>query len=60
MDAFYEITGRGSEDNVIQRIAVLSVTEREQLEARGYRVVRRTLDRTLWRWLLSDDDEATS
>lgn len=56
MSAFFEIIDRY--DHVIQRIAVLTETEREQLEHRGYRVVRRTLDRTLWRWLLEEVDSS--
>ena len=53
MDAFFEITD--ASDHVIQRIAVLTVTEREQLEHRGYKVMRRTLSPKLWRWLLEDE-----
>ena len=55
-DAFYEIIAP-IDGRVLQRLAVLTVAEREQLEHRGYQVVRRTLDRTLWRWLLDDDGD---
>lgn len=52
--AFFEIIDP-HDQRVIQRIGVLSRTEQERLRANGYKVVRRTLDRTLWPWLLNTD-----
>lgn len=50
MEGFWEIINLDGE--VVQRLQVLGGTEREQLEARGYRVVRQVFDRSLWPWLV--------
>jgi hypothetical protein len=51
MNSFFEIIDPRSDD-VVQRVAVLTVSEHQQLERRGYRIVPRTLNRVVWPWLL--------
>lgn len=51
MDAFWEILDP-YDGHVIQRLAVLTDTEKDRLVGNGYTLVRRTLDRRIWRWLI--------
>lgn len=53
MNSFFEI--QHSDGQVAQRVLVLSRRERELLESRGFFVIERTLDRTVYPFFLGKD-----
>lgn len=54
MDQFFEITH--SDGKHIMYIAVISASERERLTQGGFDIVRHSLSRRIWPWMLGEED----